>query len=80
MNNETAPTVITREDIDAVVKQWAEDTNKPMQYTNCISCGEKLPIMFTDYYTGQCQICFFDRKPWFYSSPVGDDYFEEVHG
>ena len=73
--DEYIPTELTHADIDKVMKQWEEDANKPMRRTNCPSCEKELPVMLTDYYTGQCQQCFYDRKPWCQSSPVRDAFF-----
>lgn len=75
MNEEFPPTEITREDIDKVMKMWEEEANKPPKMTHCTSCEKEMLLMLTDYYTGQCQECFYARKKWVYSSPVRDSFF-----
>jgi NMD protein affecting ribosome stability and mRNA decay len=80
MDDEFPPTELTREDIDRVMKQWEEDLNKPVAMTHCPSCDKHMPLILTDYYTGQCQECFWARKPWLSTSPVRDAYFQVVDG
>ena len=69
------PTELTAEDIDAVVKEWEDNIHRPIRMTDCPSCGVELPYMLTDYYTGQCQECFYARKPWCGIAAVEDAYF-----
>ena len=76
MDEEFPPTEITREDIDLVMKQWEEDSKKPTRMTNCTSCDKHMAYILTDYYTGQCQQCFYDKKPWLSTSPVRNAYFQ----
>lgn len=72
---EFPPTVLTREDIDNFMKRWEEDLKKPDPTTNCTSCEKAMLLMLTDYYTGQCQDCFYSGKKWCHSSPVKDAFF-----
>jgi hypothetical protein len=69
------PTEITRDDIDQVMLQWENDANKHLRMAFCTSCHQELPYMLTDYFTGQCQQCLSDRKPWVSSSPVRNLFF-----
>jgi hypothetical protein len=69
-----APTKLTIEDIDKLIKQFEEDLKKPNPTTNCPSCGIETLVMFTDYGTGQCNECFYARKPWCQAAPVRDAY------
>jgi len=78
MDEEFPPTIITREDIDKVMKQWEEDANKPSPITNCMSCNIEMSTALTDYYTGQCQECFHSRKPWLGSSPVRNSFLVDI--
>lgn len=80
MDEESQPTELTREDIDRVMKQWEEDAKKPIRMTRCPSCDEEIAYILTDYYTGQCQECFYSRKPWCSSSPVRDAFFVVDNG
>lgn len=73
MDNE--PTILTVEDIDRVRQQLEDDGKQPLPVMNCTSCGEEMLVMLTDYYTGQCQECFYARKPWCSASPVREAYY-----
>jgi hypothetical protein len=75
LNNEFPPTILTQEDIDNVVKKWEEDLKKPDPMTNCTSCEKETLLVLTNYYTGQCQDCFYSEKKWCHSSPVPDALF-----
>lgn len=72
---------MTRDDIDRVLKQWEEEANKPTPMTHCPSCELEFPKMFNDYFTGQCQECFYARKKWYHTSemvsyfPLRDPFF-----
>ncbi len=76
MADKDEPTILTCEDIDNFIKQYEEDIKKPTPMTYCPSCNEHLPDILTDYYTGQCQECFYAGKPWCESSPMSDAYFK----
>lgn len=75
MNDEFSPTELTVEDIDNFLKKFEEDLLKPTAMTCCTSCSKEMAVILTDYYTGQCQQCVYDGKPWCTFSPVGDSYF-----
>lgn len=75
-----SPTVLTIADIDNFVKQFEESMNSPEPMTHCPSCEIEIPLMMTDYYTGQCRECFIARKPWCHSAPVANAYFIMTEG
>lgn len=72
---EITPSVLTHEDIDNAIKKYAEEALKPTPMSNCPSCNEEFPTILTDYYTGQCEKCFYLKKPFFHKSPVRGAYF-----
>lgn len=74
MDEENKPTVLTVEDIDNFIKKLDEENSKPTRMATCPNCSTELPYILTDYYTGQCQECFYARKPWCQSSPVRDAF------
>jgi hypothetical protein len=75
MNEEFPFTEITRADIDKVLENLLEKSEDECEFTYCISCHEKTPIILTDYYTAQCIDCFSLKKPFLQSSPVRNAYF-----
>lgn len=77
MNEEFPPTELTVEDIDNYFKKLNDvEIDRPFETTSCTSCGEKILVQYTDYFTGQCHDCFCNRKPWCSTSPIRDAYFQ----
>jgi len=75
LNEGDEPTVLTIEGINAFFEKLKAEGRELLPMTHCTSCGEKLPIMLTHYYTGQCGDCFYSKKPWCQTAPVSDAYF-----
>lgn len=73
-------TILKVEDIDNLMKKLDEENAKTTRMATCPTCSTELPYILTDYYTSQRQECFYSRKPWCQSFPVGDAYFQVNDG
>jgi hypothetical protein len=70
------PKEITIDDINNLLKSIEEILLTPPAKTICPSCGEEIFTMCSDYFTGQCQECFHQRKPWCSSAPIRNAFFK----
>ncbi len=68
------PSILDKKDIDT----FLEAINKAIPIIQCSSCDRMELETCLDYNTGQCIECSINRVKWCFSSPVRNDFFEEI--